>query len=148
MSKYMSVSVCVCVCVCDIILYLHRWQRVTNLYFIKTPSPCIAFPLSPFFKFGPLPTALFLALFLWLNVWSRQIYCFLLNVMDLNLSILHTLVPAAPICVFYGTRNQIYRSFDTYNIVSATTLIWYHITYKHTQDTQGPIDWHTCRNIY
>ena len=76
LSVCVCLCVCVCVCVCDIILYLHRWQRVTNLYFIKTPPPCIAFSLSPFFKFCPLPTAVFLALFLWLNVWSRQIYCY------------------------------------------------------------------------
>ena len=50
--------------------------------------------------------------------------------MDLNLSSLGTLVPAATCYVFYATKNQIYR-FDIDDMAFASTQIWYH-TQTHT----------------
>ena len=55
LSVCVCLCVCVCVCVCDIILYLHRWQRVTNLYFIKTPSPLYCFFSIPLFQILSTP---------------------------------------------------------------------------------------------
>ena len=46
--------------------------------------------------------------------------------MDLNLLNLGILVLAAPGCVFYTTRNQIYWRPDKNSMVFASTLIWYH----------------------
>ena len=94
------------------------------------------FPYPPFSNFVHSLPLFFLPCFCGWMCDHAKSTVILLSVMDLNLSILDTLVPAAPFCVFYGTRNQIYRSFDTYNIVSATTLIWYHINVQiHTGHT-------------
>ena len=51
------------------------------------------------------------------------------------------LVRAATSYVFYASRNQIYRSFDTKGVFPGA--LWFDITHteKSTQDTQGPIDW-------
>ena len=64
-------------------LSLHSWRRVLTPLFYKDLPPYIAY--SSFFKFCPTPTALSVVLFLWLNGWSRHIWCtFLLNdIMDL-----------------------------------------------------------------
>ena len=51
--------------------------------------------------------------------------------MDLNLASLGALVTAAPWCVFYATRHQTYRSFNTDDMVFASTLIWYQ-THRQT----------------
>ena len=51
--------------------------------------------------------------------------------MDLTLSSLGTLVAAAPCCVFYATKCQVYWRFDMDDINFASTLIWYH-TYRQT----------------
>ena len=96
---------------------------------------------DPFSKFPPAP-------FLWLNVlWSRQIEFDILlsDIMELNfraLTSLGTLVPSAPSYIFYAASNQIYWRFDTDDMVLTSTFIWHH-TYKHTQSTQEPVDWHT-----
>ena len=79
-------------------------------------SPCIQCPT--FLKFCPTsqhPPTLFVALFL----------CVILinDIMDLNLSSLGNLVLTTPCCVFYATRNQIYRRFDTDDMVFASALI-------------------------
>ena len=88
----------------------------------KFPNPLILWrplillnPPPPFFfsKFYPpitlQPRAVFLVLPIWLNMWSRQIYCdILLFDMELKLLTLSTLVPGEPCSVFYARRNQIY----------------------------------------
>ena len=64
------------------------------------------------------------------------------DIMDLNLLSLSTLVPVSPCCVFHATKHQIYWRFEMNDMVSASTLIWY-----HTQDTQGPIMIHLYKYI-
>ena len=77
-------------------------------YFMKTPSPLPYIAYLPVFQFssnpGPSPCS-FSALFLWLNVWSRQICVILLNdIMDPNLSSFGILVLVVPCYAFYATR--------------------------------------------
>ena len=57
-------------------------KRVLTPYFMKTPVYCQPFPLSPP---TPTPTVLSVVLFLWLNGWSRHIWCAVLlnHIMDL-----------------------------------------------------------------
>ena len=119
----------------------HSWQRVHNPpYFMKDPLYCL--PL----KFYPTPSpALFVALFLWLNEWSRHIWCIILyygsaHVQPWYLSTTRTLW-----CVLCY-KTPVYWGL-THNMVFSSTLIWYH-THKHTQHVQGPIDWSTHINIY
>ena len=80
---------------------------VTALFY-EYPLYC----LPSFFKFWPThplppisstPTALFVALFHCFNGWLRHIWCVtLLNIMDLHMSILGTIVPpGGPCCVFH-----------------------------------------------
>ena len=93
---------------------LHSWQRGSNLPFYED-SPIFAFPppsrllfqmlsnpLSPT-SLSPLtsiPTVLSVVLFLWLNGWSRHIWCIILlnDNIDLHMSSLGTLVPEGPWC--------------------------------------------------
>ena len=84
----------------------HSWQRGPNPpYFIKTLFPPYIVYLPSFLKFCPTspptsllsptpsPTAHSVALFLWLNGWSRHIWCaILLNIMDVHMSSLRTLM--------------------------------------------------------
>ena len=102
----------------------HSWQMVSNPYFMKTPLYC----LPPFFHILSNPQALFVALFLWLNMWSSQNWRVILIIMDLNLLSLGT--SSTLLCVFKrnGTKNLIYRSFHMNEMVFASTLIWYHCT--------------------
>ena len=60
-----------------------------------------------------------------LNMSSCHISCVILlsDIMDLHLTSLRTLVPTTRCCVFYTPRSQIYRMFDTNDIVVASTLI-------------------------
>ena len=67
------------------------------------------------------------------------------DIIVLNLLSLGTLVLVAPCCVFYATRHQICWSFNTDDVVFASTLIWYH---TNTHNTQAPIDLQTYTNIY
>ena len=55
------------------------------------------------------PTALFVALFLWLNGWSHHIRCvILLNDMDLQMLGLGALVPEGLCSVFYAASFHVY----------------------------------------
>ena len=108
---------------------------------IKDPPPlyCLPPPPSPFSNFvqPPLhtflspptstPTVLSVFLFLWLNGWSRHIWCAILcnDNMDLHMSSLVTLAPEGTWYVFYATRHQVYGGLK-YNVVFTGTLIWYH----------------------
>ena len=105
-------------------------RGVLTLPILWRPPPI----LPSFFKFGqtlsppppPTPfsspptstsTALFAALFLSMNGWSRHIWCvILLYIMNLHISNLGTLVPEGPCCVFYATRCQVYWGL-THNLV-------------------------------
>ena len=80
---------------------------------LSTPSPTSLSPPTP-----TPPIALSVVMFLWLNGWSRHIWCaILLNYnMDLYMSSLGTLVPEGPGCVFHATKHQVYRSL-TQNVV-------------------------------
>ena len=74
--------------------------------------------VTSFFRLCQLSfLALFFALFLWLNVSSRRIWCVILtnNIMDLNLLQLT--------CVIYAKRCQIYWRFATNDMIFASTLI-------------------------
>ena len=117
------------------------------------PHPNIAYPHTPFSNFvhtpptptslsppPPAPTVFSVAMFLWLNGWSRHIWCAILlnDNMDLYMSSLGTLVPEGPWCVFHETRRQVYWSL-THSVV----FYWYSdlISIAHnTQHTQAPVD--------
>ena len=62
------------------------------------------------------PTVLSVDHFLWLNGWSRHIWCIILlnDKMDLRMSSLGTLVPDGHWCVFYVRRHQVYCSLTHY----------------------------------
>ena len=123
-------------------------------YFRKIPPYIL--PTPSFFKFHPLPltkaqtSALFVALFLWLNEWSCHIWSVILlalwyygstHVQPWYLSTRRTC------CVFYTTRCHSYWSLT--QVFFPAILIWYPThTKKNTQYTKGPIDWHTNRNVY
>ena len=116
----------------------HSWQRVRNPPMLWRPSFTAYPPFSNFVQI-PLPNlqphCLFIAFFLWLNVWSRIDVCVILlnDIMDLHMSSFGTTVLERPCCVFYVSR----------------ILIWYHKhTHKYTQHTQGLTDWQTHVNIY
>ena len=102
--------------------FYHSWQRVRDPQ-IFYEKPYIAWP--PFRILLPPSSTVFVALLLWLNVWSHQICVILHEIMDLHLLSLGTLVPAVPCCVFY-TRHQVYQRFDRDDMVFASTAIWYH----------------------
>ena len=90
-------------------------RRFLNPLFYKDPLYC----LPSFFKsclppppFPSPPTSTFtilcVVLFLWLNGWSRHIWCIILpNNLEFNYNII-LLVPEGSCCVFYATRRQVY----------------------------------------
>ena len=89
---------------------------------------------------------------LWLNAWSRHIWCAILlnNNMDLHMSSLGTLVPEGSWFAFYEKRIQVYWGL-THNVVFYwySDLISQTQPHKHSQHTQGPADWHThIINVY
>ena len=65
--------------------------------------------------------------------------------MDLHMSSLGTLAPEGSWCVFYATRHQAYWALTH---VVFLLVLWFDITHKHTQHTQGPVDWYACIIIY
>ena len=92
----------------------------------------------PFFKCCPIPPSplFFLPCFYdWMCHHATSNILFLNYIMDLFSLV--TLVLAAPDCVFYATRHQIYWRFDTDYMVFASTLIWHntHRTYRVTRLT-------------
>ena len=81
--------------------------------------------------------------------WVIMPYLILLHDnMDLHMSSLGTLVPQGPWSVFHAKRCQVY-----WGLIGNVVFYWYsdlisHThTRKHTQHTQGPVDWHTHINI-
>ena len=117
------------------------------------PTPPPLFPILS----NSTPTALPVVLFLWLNEWSCHIRCTILlnDNMDLHMSSLGTAVPEGPWCVFFATRHQVYWGMNSFvRIVTScvfylySDLISHTQTHKHTQHTQGPVDWHTHINVY
>ena len=90
---------------------------------ILSNSPCLQ-PLTP------NPKYLFL-LFVSLGEWviAPHLMCYFtliwLDIMDLHMSSLGTLVPEGPCCVFYATRYQVYWNLIPC-VFFASTLICYH----------------------
>ena len=122
-------------------------KRVLTPYFMKTPVYCQPFPLSPP---TPTPTVLSVVLFLWLNGWSRHIWCAVLlnHIMDLW-SMYGSNKPSnfsnqkdLDVC----SMQQGVKFTEVWLIMRffTGTLIWY---CTHTQHTQGPVDWHSHINI-
>ena len=122
---------------------------------MKTPQYCLPLLFQPPLPQFPVtsnlhPNCSFCSpvSFGWVGGWSRHIWCAILlnDNMELHMSSLGTLVPEGPWCVFYATRRQVYWGL-THNVV----FYWYSNlilqTHKHTQHTQGPVDWHTHINI-
>ena len=142
------------------ILYIPSWQRTANPRRINwRPLPRPMLPTTLFFKFwptlpptylsppNPTPTVLSVALFLSLNGLSCHISCANLrnDNMVLHISTLGTLVAEGPWYVFFATRHQVYWGLAQCVLL----VIWFNITHtKHTQQTQGPIDWHTYIKLY
>ena len=110
------------------------------------PSSLLPCHLQP-----PSPSAFSTVLLLWLNGRSHRIWCATLlnDNIDLHMSSLGTLVPEGHWRVFYVTRSQVY-----WDLTQNVAFYWYfdlisHMQrHKHTQHTQGPVDWHTHMNIY
>ena len=106
-----------------------------TLYWLP-PSPHLIFNFAttifplPCHLQPPFPTVLSVVLFLWLNGWSRHIWCAILlnDDMDLHMSSYGTLVPEGPWCVFYAIRHQVYWSL-THNVV----LYWFSDLISHTK---------------
>ena len=143
----------------------HSWERVPELpYFMKIP--CIAYPLFKTLS-NPLlyhPQTLSLLLFLmfcffgWIS--DRATFDVILHndIMDLYISSLGILESEGSCYVFYATRCPGYWGL-TYNVffcwyfdLISHTHTYTHThththTHKYTQQTQGPIDWHTHINI-
>ena len=98
---------------------------LTSLIFEDAPAFFTSHP--HFSNFVHLLPAVFVALFLWLNLSSRHGCVILLNdVVDLNLLHLGILVLEAPCCVLYATRHRIYWKFNKNHMVFAITLVCYH----------------------
>ena len=133
-------------------------------YFMK--SPLLIYCLRPPFSnaIHPSPTSLSpqtptttvrsVVMFLWLNGWPWHNWCAILHngnmiIWIYNMSRLGTLVLEWPWFVFYATRRQVYWGL-THNVVFYwySDLISHTQTHKHTQHTQGPVDWRTHINIY
>ena len=122
----------------------------TTLYYLPNPLPPFSNFITPppYFSLQTPPPLLFL-----LSCWmgdraTFDVFYFLLNyIMDLHMLSLGTVVPEGPWCVFYSTRHQVYWGL-THNV----TFCWYpgliSHTLKHTQHTQGPLEWHIHINIY
>ena len=135
---------------------LHSWQRGANPLILWRP-PYIAY--LPFFKCCPppptqlschlqLPPPLFFLLscfFSWMGDHTTFDVLFHDNI-DLHMSSLGSLVPEGPWCVLSNRASSLLRS-DTYNL-GQIHLISHTQTHKHTQHTQGPVDWHNHINIY
>ena len=93
-------------------------------YFTKTSLCCLPSPLPSLYTS-----------FLWLTVQSRQICIILLNIMDLNLSSLDILAPAAPCCVLCNKASNLLK-FSTDNMVfDSTDTIPYTLTKIHRTHT-------------
>ena len=90
------------------------------------PPPKKKISLSPQ---TPTPANLSAVLFLWLDGWSRYIWCAILlnDNMDLHMLSLCTLVPEGPWCVFCATRHQVFSSLK-----HITVSYWYSDLIKHT----------------
>ena len=113
-------------------------------YFMKTPH-LYCLPLTPRSNFvhpfpppsllppTPIPTALSVVLFLWLNWWSHYIWCAILlnDNMDLHMLRLDTLVLERLYCVFHATRHHVY--WGLIHNVFFLLVLWFDITHtdKH-----------------
>ena len=95
-------------------------------FFKFWPTPLPTFLLPPI----PTPTVLSVVLFLWINGWSRHIWCAILlnDNMDLHVSSYGTLVPEGPWCMFYAIRHQVY-----WGLTHVVVFYWYSDLISHTQ---------------
>ena len=89
--------------------------------FIQPPPTFLSSPTPT-----PTPTVLSVVLFLWMNGWSRHIWCAILlnGDMDLHMSSFRTLLPERPWCMFYAIRCQVYWGLSVHfgiNLPSKTT---------------------------
>ena len=108
---------------------VNSWQRGLNppilwrsssIYIVCSPLFEILSNL-PFFvtskPYPQCPNALSVIMFFWLNGWSRYIWCaILLNIKDLHMLSLSTLVLEGPWRVFYVSRHQFYWGLS-YNAI-------------------------------
>ena len=103
------------------------------------PTPPPHFPVTP--NLTPTPLVFLLSCFYFCCPVCCLFAILLNDNMDLHILSLSTLVSEGPWCVFYATRCQVYGGL-THNV-----FYWYSNlispTHKHTQHTQGPVDWRT-----
>ena len=99
----------------------HSWQKVNKPPILWRPLFCFSPPPSLIHQ--PHTLVPFVVLLIWLNLLSHQIKCIIL-LFGIMLLTLDTLIPAAPCCVFYATRNQIHWRCDTDDLVFTGTLMW------------------------
>ena len=75
--------------------------------------------------------------------------CYFNDIMDLHMSSHGTLAPEGPWCVFYATGHKVYWGVTQCGFFcSYSDLVSQTQTQRHTQHTQGPVDWHVHENIY
>ena len=118
-----------------------------SLFQILSNPPSLSNP-------NPTPTTHFVFFFLWLNGWSRHIWCAILldDVMDIHMSSLRTLVH-----VLCSKATNLLNSdkWCGFLLVLSFDLSQTHLhthTYKNTHrerhTTQRSVDWHTHINTY
>ena len=117
----------------------NSWQRDPNPLYYKDP-PYFAYPHPPFFfKFWTvphpitsIPTALFIALFCWLNGWLRHIWCVILlnDIMDLHIRSLGTMYQKDHIVCFMQQGVK-FTEVSQNVIFYWYSVLWFDITSTH-----------------
>ena len=116
---------------------------------------------TPFLKFCPTPPPSFPVtsnphppllssdvLFPWLSEWSRHTWCAILlnDIMDLNMSSFERRILISVLC---NKAPSLLRSHTWYGFL---LVLWFDILHKnlhkHSDYTQGPVDWHTHTSTY
>ena len=109
-------------------------SHFSNLVPPPPPPP----PPRPSYLSAPPPLFfLLLRFFGWMG--DHSTFDVLFYLMIIWIYTCQAFVPEGPWCVFYATRRQVYCRL-THNVFYWNSDL---ISHKHTQHTQGPIDWHT-----
>ena len=111
----------------------------------------------------PTPTAHSVVLFLWLNGWSRHIWCAILlnDIMDVHMSNLGTLMHIlwvhtefteltcnVAFCWYSNLIRHTHTHTHTHTHSTAQHSTAQHSTAQHSTAHSGPIEWHTHIKIY
>ena len=143
----------------NFLVSLHSWQRRSNLPFYEDSPILLTHPPVSFFKCCATPSPphpyhlqppsqLFFLLFCsfgWMG--DHATFDVLFYLMIILIYTCQALVPWYQKNLDVSFMQQGVRFTEIWHIMwfFTDTLIWYH---KHTQHTQGPVDWHTHINVY